>query len=379
MTESKPDSLVRARDRRSTGTATDFDGKRLSLARRLSRKARSALAAEINVSPAAITQFERGDSKPTKATVAQLALALGVPMEFFMLGRPIEQVPSTAAHFRSLRATPAISRDQALAFAEVSLAVIDMLEQYVDFPETIVPLMPLSDTATPGEVASAASSTRAAYGVTAGPIPHTLRLLESHGIVALRLPLTVDQRVDAFSTAAGSRPLILLSLAKADRARSRFDAAHELGHLVMHSDEEPGSKAIEGAAHQFAAEFLAPTDEIEQLIPRKIDWDALQIAKKEWGVSLKALAYRAHRLGIWGDATYRRASQYLAMQGYPEPGSLGPPESPYVLGAAFDLVVESGVDLETLASSTRLSASTIFEIVQAGKEERPRLRIARAP
>lgn len=379
MTESKSHPTTRARDRRSTGTATDFDGKRLSLARRLSRKARSALASDVGVSPAAITQFERGDSKPTKATAAQLALALGVPMDFFMLGRPIEQVPSTAAHFRSLRATPAISRDQALAFAEVSLAVIDMLEQYVDFPEVNVPLIPLSDAATPQEVANAASSTRAEYGVAAGPVPHMLRLIESHGIVALRLPLAVDQRVDAFSTAAGGRPLVLLSLAKADRARSRFDAAHELGHLVMHSNEEPGSKAIEGAAHQFAAEFLAPSEEIEQSIPRKIDWDALQIAKKEWGVSLKALAYRAHRLGIWSDGTYRRASQYLAMQGYPEPGSLGPPESPFVLGAAFDLVAESGVNLETLAAASRLSASTIFEIVQAGKEERPKLRIALAP
>lgn len=376
MTNKSRDPLTRARDRRSSGTVTDFDGKRLSLARRLSRKPRTALASEVDVTAAAITQFERGDSRPTRATVAQLALALGVPAEFFVSGRPIEQIPTAAAHFRSLRATPAMSRDQALAFAEVALAVIDVIEQYVDLPEVRIPLIPLDELATHDEIAAAATSTRSGLGLGDGPIPHIVRLMEAHGIVALRLPPTVDQRVDAFSTGAGARPLVLLSLAKADRARSRFDSAHELGHLVMHPDEEPGSKVIESAAHRFAAEFLAPSDQLAGYLPRKLDWDALQEAKKEWGVSLKALAYRAHDLKIWSDSTYRRASQYLAAQGYPEPGSLGPPESPYVLGAAFDLLAESGIGLESLASTTRLSASTISEIVQAGREDRPKLRIA---
>lgn len=378
MSEIDPveEPTIRARWRRASGTVTDFDGKRLSLARRMSRKPRTTLAAEVQVSPAAITQFERGDSRPTKTTVAQLALALGVPAEFFFLGRPIEQVPSSTAHFRSLRATPAISRDQALAFAEVSLAVIDMLEQYVDFPEMKVPLHPLGDAATSEEIAEVAALTREEFEVSAGPVSHVVRLLEANGIVVLRLPLSIDQRVDAFSTAAGNRPLVLLSLAKADRARSRFDSAHELGHLVMHPDEEPGSKAIEGAAHRFAAEFLAPSEELREDLPKKIDWDALQEAKKKWGLSLKALAYRSHDLGIWGNATYRRASQYLAVHGYPELGSLGPPESPYVLGAAFDLLTESGMDTETLSKLSRLSASTIAEIVQAGREDRPKLKVA---
>jgi Zn-dependent peptidase ImmA (M78 family)/transcriptional regulator with XRE-family HTH domain len=367
--------LARARQRRASGTVTDFDGKRLSLARRMNRKPRAVLAAEVSISPAAITQFERGESRPTRSTLSEIALALGVPAEFFSLGRPIEQVPSTAAHFRSLRATPAISRDQALAFAEVSLSVIDLLEQYVDFPDVNVPLHPLSESATPDEIAEVAASTRAELEVGAGPVAHVVRLLEANGIVALRLPPTVDARVDAFSTQAGSRPLVLLSLAKADRARSRFDSAHELGHLVMHPDEEPGSKTIETAAHRFASAFLAPTDELADDLPRRVDWDALQIAKKKWGLSLSALAYRSHDIGLWGDAAYRRAMQQLSAQGYPEPGSLGPPESPYVLGAAYDLLSQSGVDIERLAKASRLPADTIAEIVQAGREDRPKLQV----
>lgn len=366
---------IRARERRASGAVMDFDGKRLSLARRMSRMPRTALATAVAVSPAAITQFERGDSRPTRATVAQLALALGVSAEFFLLGRPIAQVPSTAAHFRSLRATPAMSRDQALAFAEISLAVIDVLEQYVDFPEVRVPLHPLGESASPDEIATAAAVARQYFDVGPGPVPHVIRLLEANGVVVLRLAPTVDQRVDAFSTTAGNRPLVLLSLAKADRARSRFDSAHELGHLVMHPDEEPGSKVIEGAAHRFAAEFLAPSEELVDDLPRRVDWDSLQAAKKKWGLSLKALAYRAHDLGVWGPTTYRRASQHLAVQGYPEPGSLGPPESPYLLGAAFELLADSGADIDSLATASRLPPATIAEVIHAGREDRPKLQV----
>ena len=128
------ESRQRARRRRASGALVDFDGKRLSVARRLRRMQRTALAAQTSVTAAAITQYERG-GRPTNTVAAELALALGVPIEFFRQGRPLTAVTTGDAHFRSLRATPAISRDQALAFAEIALAVIEVIEQYVDLPQ----------------------------------------------------------------------------------------------------------------------------------------------------------------------------------------------------------------------------------------------------
>lgn len=371
--------VLRARRRRSSGTVVDFDGRRLSLARRLRRLQRTTLAAKTTVTAAAITQFERGVARPTNAVVAELALALGVPTDFFRQGRPIEQVPASAAHFRSLRATPAIARDQALAFAEIALAVVDVLEQYVDLPTVTDIVEPVDGEPTPDQVATIAANTRKRLGVEPGPVPHVVRLLEAHGIVVLRLLSDVDPRVDAFSTEIGHRPLVLLSPAKDDRARSRFDAAHELGHLVMHQDVEPGSKIIESQAHQFASEFLAPTAELEPDLPRKVDWDLLLQAKTKWGISLAALAYRAHAIGLWSEHSYRRANQHLAVQGYPEPGPLGPPESPYLLGAATALLSEAGTTLDHLAAASRLTTDQINGVVTAGSETKPRLRLTVAP
>ena len=372
------ESRQRAHRRRASGALADFDGKRLSVARRLRRMQRTALAAQTSVTAAAITQYERG-GRPTNTVAAELALALGVPIEFFRQGRPLTTVSTGEAHFRSLRATPAISRDQALAFAEIALAVIEVIEQYVDLPQVTDIIEPVDDEPSPTLIASIAADTRSRLRVEPGPVPHVTRLLEAHGIITLRLPPEIDPRVDAFSTEAGHRPLVLLSPLKDDRARSRFDAAHELGHLVMHQDVEPGSKIIETHAHQFAAEFLAPTPELEPDLPRKVDWDALLQAKTKWGISLAALVYRCHAIGLWGEHSYRRANQHLRSQGCPEPGPLGPPESPYLLGAAVDLLNQAGTTTDDLARASRFTIEQIDNIVAAGSETKPRLRLVVEP
>lgn len=364
-----------ARSRRATGSVTDFDGRRLSTARRLQRLQRTTLARDTGVSAAAITQFERGQARPTHAVLAQMSLLLGMPSEFFRLGRDFESISPSSAHFRSLRSTPAISREQALAFAEMALAVFTVVEQYVDLPAPNVPILPVGDSPTEEEISSVSATTRREMDLPPGPIPHVVRLLETRGVAVLRLSPQIDYRVDAFSTDAGHRPLVLLSPTKDDRARSRFDAAHELGHLVMHQDVEPGSRVIENQAHRFASEFLAPTVELEADLPRKIDWDQLLQAKMKWGISLAALVYRARSLGLWSDLLYRRANQHLRISGYPEAGPLGPPESPYMLGAAIDLLQSAGTSLADLAQASRLPIAAVEMVVDSGKETRPKLKL----
>lgn len=371
------DAADRARTRRLGGVMADFDGSRLSLARRMRRMPRTALATKTSVTAAAVTQFEKDQARPTHAAAAELSLALGVPVEFFRRGRPIALIPSSEVHYRSLRSTPAISRDQALSFAEIALSVVDLLEQYVDLPQLDVPLHPIDgeDVVDPKVIADIARSVRQEWGAGTGPIPNVVRLLESHGVAVLRFPPNLDPKVDAFSTSAGHRSIVMLSEQKADRARSRFDAAHELGHLVMHSGVEPGNKIVESQAHQFAAEFLAPSEFLIDELPRRLDWADLHELKAKWGVSLKSLCYRANSLGLWGEATYRRSMQILAEQGYPEAGPLGPPESPSVLGAAVQLLEGAGLSIESIADAGRVPLDTFRQVVAAGSETRPRLKV----
>ncbi|MEJ2865358.1 ImmA/IrrE family metallo-endopeptidase [Actinomycetospora flava] len=305
---------------------------------------------------------------------AQLGLALGVSGEFFRRNHPVPTLPGHAAHFRSLRSTPALSRDQALAFGELALAVTEVLETYVELPAVDLPSVALLDDPDPSDVAAAARDTREALGVEAGPVAHVARLLEARGVLVLRLPEDyVDPHVDAFSTHAGYRPLVLLSPVKNDLVRSRFDAAHELGHLVMHHDVEPGSKIVEGQAQGFAAEFMMPAEQVAPDLPARYDLERLIEAKRKWGTSVRALVYRAHALGIMSPTAYRRANQDLAQRGNPEVAPLGPPEAPTLLGAAADLLERNGVGLDSVAEENNVPIEQLRAVITAGSDTRPSL------
>ncbi len=111
--------------------------------------------------------------------------------------------------------------------------------------------------ATRADLENVARQTRATFGMPRGPVRNVVETIEDHGLVVIRLPLdTAD--VDAFSLPFHDRPVVVLGADKNDRARSRFDAAHELGHLVAHGDQVWGVKDVEQQAHYFAAEFLMP-------------------------------------------------------------------------------------------------------------------------
>lgn len=339
---------------------------------------RAELATLVDITPTAITQLERDQYRPTTAVAAELALRLGVPGDFLLRGVANQSIPASAAHFRSLRATPAISREQALALAELGLEVLAAVEDFVDLPPTSLPsLKGYAGEISRVDTERAAGEARQLLNVTDGPVPHVVRLLEACGVLVLRYAGDhLDRRVDAFSTTVTSRPVVLLSPAKDDKARSRFDAAHELGHLLLHPDAEPGSKVIENQAQDFAAAFLTPADQIVVDLPRTLDWDALHAAKRRWGVSLRALVYRAHSLGVLTDSAYRRGNIALVTWGTPEPGPLGPPESPSLLGTAIALMAEHGTTTEDLAEHAALPRQQIELVVAAATDNRPRVWLA---
>lgn len=125
--------------------------------------------------------------------------------------------------------------------------------------------------------------------------------------------------IDAYSLHTATRPIILLNPVKDDYYRQRFDVAHELGHLIMHDDAEPGGKVAEAQANRFAAEFLMPAEEIAPFLPSSTAGRVsakLAELKEYWGVSLVALLYRARALGIVGDVSYRNAMVRMSQNGW---------------------------------------------------------------
>jgi Zn-dependent peptidase ImmA (M78 family) len=193
-----------------------------------------------------------------------------------------------------------------------------------------------------------------------------LLLLESKGTIVARSEFGTDT-VSAFSFWEGSRPFIFLGADRESACRSRFDAAHELGHLVLHrgiAAEELESKLdqIEKEADRFAGAFLLP----EQSYPLEVfstRLSAFEQLKARWKVSIAAQIYRCSDLCILSDDQTLNLRKQLSANRWRKREPLDdkiPPELPKVLNLALQALTkgrsEAAADIVT---GIRLSPGTI--------------------
>lgn len=358
---------------RAADVAALFDGARLTLARHLAGLRKSDLAAKVEKSPTAVAGWESGSKRPTAATVAQLALSLSVEPGFFAIRPDDVAALSTTPHFRSLRSTSQLARDQAFAYGQLAVDIASSLEKHVEFPEPDVPSLPVAVDDRDGDgPESAAQLVRRQWEIDAGPVGHLVRLLENHGVLVVFSPEQTAS-VDAYSFDSRLRPVVILNPIKRDYYRQRFDVAHELGHLIMHSDAEPGGRIVEDQAHRFAAELLMPADQIRDLLPATMGgnvWQNLARLKEQWGVSIQALLYRARWLGRLSDVSYRNAMTTISVRGWRrnEPGLISAIEQPSLLPRAVELLAQEGIHEAQLVAQCRVPAD-LFHTVTARTPE----------
>jgi len=349
--------------------AAFFDGARLTLARHLAGLRKSDLANMLDKSPTAVAAWESGAKRPTAATVAQLALTLSVEPGFFAVRPDDIAALSTIPHFRSLRSTTQLARDQAFAYGQLAVDIATSLERHVEFPEVGVPSFPVDFDDREGDGPElAARLIRERWDLGAGPVGHLVRLIEHNGVLVVFSPPQVAS-VDAYSFDSRLRPVVVLNPIKRDYYRQRFDVAHELGHLVMHSDAEPGGRIVENQANRFAAELLMPAEQIHDLLPSTMGgraWPTLARLKEQWGVSIQALLYRARWLGRLGDVSYRNAMATVSARGWRrnEPGLVNAVEQPSLLPKAVELLDREGIDQGALIAQCRVPVE-LFGMITA--------------
>jgi Zn-dependent peptidase ImmA (M78 family)/DNA-binding XRE family transcriptional regulator len=339
---------------------------------------RAELARRANVSAAAISQYESGAMRPRAATLAELALVLNVPLAFLIESRQSTPLPSVdTSFFRSLRRTTQRDRERAAAYAGLLAQLVAEIDQRVTLPPfEPVPDLTLDPDHEPERAETAARAIRRRWQLDNEPIQHVIRLIERRGVVVARLPLNRD--VDAFSWASGPRPLVLLGEEKRNYERSRFDAAHELAHILLHAaDPEPAHPRMERQAHRFAGSLLIPAEAITDQWPRgRWDWNQLVRIKQVWGISIAALLIRGRDLNLITAAAYESKMKYVSRMGWRrrEPGAQLPPEQPDLINQALGLLVQHGTTLEQIAEhGNLLSAAALLKLLCL--TPRPPLRI----
>lgn len=346
-----------------------FDPRRLTLARELYGVRKSDLAKMLGVSAVTVTHWESGNRTPTTNNVAALAQILGVTPSFLESQPSGISSISGAPHFRSLRSTTQLSRNQAQAYTQVVQDVVHTITEYADFPDLVLPDIP-ADADVPDSVIPrlAAEQVREKWGLGDKPVRHVIRAMENHGIVVVFAPFQ-NAAIDAYSAFGGEVPVVVLNPTKGDYYRQRFDAAHELGHLVMHADADPGHKVLEAQAHTFASEFLAPSAVIQNDLPTVMNgqgWMKLKELKEYWGISMQALLYRAKELGRLSDDAYRNAMVTVSRNKWraKEPGLISSLEEPSLIPHAIALIEESGIPAEILREKSRVP-HPYFEVITA--------------
>lgn len=274
-----------------------FNHNRLSLARIRRKLTKKGLAEAIGVDQKTIIRYESGEITPPPESLSILARTLRFPENFFE-GDDIDAPPVEAVSFRALTTLTIRDRDAALVAASFAFLLSDWMAKNFSLPKD--ELIDLKEDANPE---SAAYYLRQEWGLGIKPISNLIHLLESKGIRVFSL-VENTRSVDAFSIWRKDVPYIFLNTTKTAE-RSRFDAAHELGHLILHKHGGPSGRKAEEQANQFASAFLMPEEDIKAKLPRVHSLNQLIEAKKVWRVSMAALNYRLHKLDITTEWQYR--------------------------------------------------------------------------
>ena len=357
----------------SVGTP-NFIGERLKEAREARGLTGVALADLVGVKRASISLYELGKASPQSDVLLKLATVLNVPRAFFL--RPLAQPDTDSLFYRSMSAATKSDRLKARRKYTWLKQLTTYLRGYVRFPRIQVPQLdvpPEIVAIDANVIACAASQTRKLWGLGDGPISDVTLLLENNGVIASKVTFNT-MSMDGFSSwdETSKTPYVILGEDKGSAVRSRFDAAHELGHLVLHRNLPPQSisnpinnKVIESQANEFAGAFLLPEETfVEDLY--FVSLDSLKALKSKWKVSIASMLHRADALDMTTEQQSKGLWVNLNRRGWRIREPLDDqlvPESPRLLRRALELIINRGVlEPEQITSDLCLSSPDISEL-----------------
>lgn len=349
-----------------------FNGARLTEAIEARSFTIVALADLIGVTRQTISAYTKSQQTPRPEVLARLSKYLKLPELFFLSERAARA--ESAFFFRSMSRATVTQRTRARWRHRWMYDVAAYLAEFVELPALRFPTFEM-----PGEPAAIsntmiedlAAQTRRFWNIGEGPIANVVWLLENNGAIASRMDLGADE-LDGLSAWIEDRPCVLLNSQK-PAARSRFDAAHELAHLLLHRHVDPARidrpgdfKLIEQQAHRFAGAFLLPAPAFAA-DASPIGLDRFRVLKAKWKTSIAMMIHRAADLNFISADQSRRLWMAYAKRGWRrgEPyDDQWEPERPRLLERSVRLVLGGGGQTAAdLTMSVPLADSDLEDII----------------
>jgi len=298
-------------------------GQRIKQARKANNMSLRDLAEKAEVSPMAISKYERELDMPSSGVLLRLAQALGVSLDF--LFRPATISVQLQAYRK--HAKLGVKEQDA-----IQMRIQEWLERYLEiegfFPdEGRTVSLPVHEIHSINQVEDIALKLRENWDLGIDPIENFTQLLEDQGI---KIGLVSGfEHFDACTFTADGVPVIVTK-AELPGDRQRFNLGHELGHLILNVDK---GFNVEAGCHRFVGAFIVPAEAVRfELGGRRttLDMNELFLLKKKYGLSMQAWIFRARDLGIISENAASRLFQRFRANGWHrhEPGEALPPERP---------------------------------------------------
>ena len=302
----------------------DLNPQLVILARQSRGLTQNELASKMKVGQGTVSKMEAGLGHPTKEELEDFANVLNYPPHFFTQKRKVIGADISELYHRKHVVVSARTLNKVHACAAIRIMNIEDLLRSWEYNKPELPILPIEDY--DGNPEKIARTVRAVLKLPPGPIVSMTQVIEDCGGIIIKMDMET-RHIDGFSRRGDNLPPVFFINQNLLPDRWRWTLAHELAHMVMHT--EPSNKDIEDEANRFAGEFLSPAYEIKPQL-WELSIPKLAGLKRYWKISIQALLMRAKQLGIIEDWKQRQMFMKLSKAGFRlrEPEELDPPAEP---------------------------------------------------
>lgn len=309
----------------------------------------TALAEKIGISKQTISKYELGQSSPSSETMIKYCNFLNFDINFFMFNNEDSNNNYGTIFFRSLKSAESQVREEIKIRIKWTNYIYQYINEFIEFPKLNLPDFEEKSLENLDlyKIEDIADKLREYWNIGKGPINNLSVLLEQNGIILCNSNIN-NVKVDACSEVINDTAIFFIRTNAISACRLRFDLAHELGHLILHSEitkEELENKEIldriEKEANMFASAFLLPREEFSNEV-LALSLDHFVNLKSRWKVSIAAMIYRCKELGIFNDSQVLYLRKQISLKKWRtiEPlDDVITVESPKLLSNAIKLII----------------------------------------
>ncbi|HNP56218.1 ImmA/IrrE family metallo-endopeptidase [Gordonia sp. UBA7599] len=259
------------------------------------------LATMTGIAQGTISKVERGDVGLTEVNAHRIAAATETPVEFFQT--PADELPKEAINYRKSSAVSAKGEKfLKQTLNEINRVAGDLQYAPSGLKHPSLPIAPAAAAITPVTIEEWAQRFREAAGLgPTDPIRNVIRTAERMGIAVASIePPERDHTIlkghMGLSTMA-DRPVVGFVVGESGD-RQRFTVAHEIGHIVLHTNRSLPIELRESEAHDFGGALLLPESVARQELSESLTLQGYLKLKSRYGISVQAAIMRARKLGL---------------------------------------------------------------------------------